>query len=146
MSFVFNNAKGKVRYYAELPAANDALILVPLLAAGLEAESTMKDYDDLAALLAGSTDEQTVAGRKTLAGVSITVDDTADVVLVDATDPVYTGVSTGGTVGAWLICYDPDTTTGTDSSLVPLTKHDLTWAPDGNSFTVNFGTGFYQAS
>lgn len=145
-SFVFNISKGKVRYYTELPAANDALILIPLEASGLEADSTLKDYDDVASLLAGSTNEQTTAGRKTItAGIVATVDDTNDWVDVDFPDPVYTSVPSSAAVGAWLIAYDPDTTGGTDSSLIPLTKHDLAWTPDGNTFTLQIGTGFYRA-
>jgi hypothetical protein len=35
-----------------------------------------------------------------------------------------------------VICYDPDTTGGTDADLIPLTKHDLAWTPDGNNFTL----------
>ena len=43
---------------------------------------------------------------------------------------------TGNAIGALVICYDPDTTTGTDSDLIPLTKHDLSWTPDGNNFSL----------
>jgi hypothetical protein len=44
-----------------------------------------------------------------------------------------------------VICYDPDTTTGTDADLIPLTKHDLTWTPDGNNFTLSIAD-FFRAS
>ncbi len=142
--FVFNIAKGKVKYYAELPAANDALIVIPLETSGLEADSTLKDYDDVAALLAGTTNEQTTAGRKTVTSVTVTVDDTNDRVDIDFADQTWTGL-TGNAIGALLIAYDPDTATGTDSTLVPLTKHDWSITPDGSDVTATVAN-FYRAS
>src|ERR1044072_1075504 len=141
--FTFNLVKGKVRYFTELPAANDALIAVAIEATGIEADATLKDYDDLAALLAGSSNEQTTLGRKTLASIAAAVDDTNDRVDVDAADFTWTGTA-GNQVRAVIICYDPDTTTGTDSSLVPLVKLDCSFIPDGTDLTVTFATaGFY---
>lgn len=141
---VMNIALGKVKYYAELPAANDALIVIPLESSGLEADATLRDYDDVAALLAGTTNEQTTAGRKTVTSVSVTVDDTNNRVDIDIADQVWTGL-TGNAIGALLIAYDPDTTAGTDSTLVPLTKHDWSITPDGSDVTATI-TNFYRAS
>jgi hypothetical protein len=87
---VFNIAKGRAAYYATLPATNDALICVPIEATGLETDETLKDYDNLSVLLAGTSNEQTAnMTRKTLAGVTVTVDDTGgnNWVNIDATDP-----------------------------------------------------------
>jgi hypothetical protein len=134
-NIVFNQALGRLAHYASLPAANDGLILVALEATGLVADSTMRDYDTLADLLAGASNEQTAVTRKTLSGVTVTVNDTDNRVDIDAADVVYT-TPTGNPVGAVVICYDPDTTTGTDADLIPLTKHDLSWTPDGNNFTL----------
>lgn len=143
-NIVFNIALGRVASLAALPAANDALVAVPLEAAGLVTDATMRDYDDLAALLAGASNEQTAMGRKTLTGVSVTVDDTNDRVAIDCADITWTA-ATGNAVGAVVICYDPDTTGGTDADLVPLTKHDVALTPDGNSFTLSVAD-FYRAS
>ncbi|MFJ6579260.1 hypothetical protein ACIQMY_25275 [Streptomyces sp. NPDC091368] len=143
-NIVFNQALGRVAALAALPAANDALIAVPLEAAGLVTDATMRDYDDLATLLAGASNEQTSMGRKTLTGVTVTVDDTNDRVAIDCADITWTG-ATGSAVGAVVICYDPDTTTGTDSDLIPLTKHDVTMTPDGSSYTLTV-SDFYRAS
>ena len=87
--FVFNIAKGKVAHYASLPAANDALIAVPIETTGLEADATLIDYNDLAAILAASNNEQTNMGRKTLASVASTVNDTNDRAEVDADDVTW---------------------------------------------------------
>ena len=143
-NIVFNVALGRVAALAALPAANDALVAVPLEATGLVTDATMRDYDDLATLLAGASNEQTSMGRKTLASVTVTVDDTLDRVAVDCADITWTA-ATGNTVGAVVICYDPDTTTGTDADLVPLTKHDVALTPDGNNFTLSVAD-FYRAS
>lgn len=142
--FVFNIAKGKVKYYAELPGANDALVIIPLEATGLEADATLKDYDDVAALLAGTTNEQTTAGRKTITAITNTVDDTNDRFDSDFADQTWSGL-TGNTIGALLIAYDPDTTTGTDSTLIPLTKQDWSIIPDGSDVTATVNV-FYRAS
>lgn len=143
-NLVFNRALGMVAYYASLPATNDALILVPLESSGLETDAVLRDKDDLAAVVAGTTNEQTTVGRKTLASVTVTVDDTNDRVAIDAADVTWT-TPTGNAVGAVVICYDPDTTGGTDADLVPLTKHDVTWTPDGNNFSLTVAD-FFRAS
>lgn len=133
----FNVAKGKVAYYAGLPAANDALIAVLLKSSGLETDSTLKDYDDLSALLAGTSDEATDASysRKTLASVTVTVDDTNDRVDLDCADITWTALA-GAAIAKLVIVYDPDTTTGTDSTVIPLTAHSLDVTPDGSDVTV----------
>lgn len=145
-NLVFNIAKGKAGYYATLPGVNDALIAVPLEATGLEADATLRDYDNLSLLLAGTSNEQITMGRKTLATVTATVDDTADTFAADAADFTWTA-ATGNAVGAVVICYDPDTTAGTDADLIPLTKHDFAVTPDGSDITAQVATaGFYGAS
>ena len=134
-SIVFNVALGRLAYYTSLPAANDGLVLIALESSGLEADSVLRDKDDFAAVVAGTTNEQTTVGRKPLTSVTVTVDDTNDRVALDAADVTWTS-PTGNAIGALVICYDPDTTTGTDADLIPLTKHDLSWTPDGNNFSL----------
>ena len=143
-NLVLNIALGRVASLAALPAANDALIAVPLEAAGLATDAVIRDCDDLASLLAGTSNEQTSMGRKTLGSVTVTVDDTLDRVAVDCADITWTA-ATGNAVGAVVICYDPDTTGGTDADLIPLTKHDVTLTPDGNNFSLTVAD-FYRAS
>ena len=146
-NIVFNIAKGRVAELAALGAANDALILVPLESSGLVADSTMIDYDTLDAILAGASNEQTSnMTRKTLASVTVTVDDTNDRVDVDAADVTWTA-ATGNAIGAVVICYDGDTTGGTDANIVPLVKLDASATPAGGDITIQFNAaGFYRAS
>ncbi|MFF7476567.1 hypothetical protein [Streptomyces sp. NPDC008092] len=143
-NFVFNIALGKVAYYASLPAANDGLVLIPLETSGLETDAVLRDKHDFPSVVAGTTNEQTTVTRKPLASVTVTVDDTNDRVAVDAADVTYTS-PTGNPISAFVVCYDPDTTTGTDADLIPLTKHDLTWSPDGNTFVLSIAD-LYRAN
>jgi hypothetical protein len=147
-SIVPNISKGKVAYLAGLPGTNDAIIAVPLLASGIASDATLKDFDTLAAILAGTSDENTTMGRKTLTGVTVTVDDTTDQAKVDSDDPAWTsGEMGGGAVAKLVYCYDPDTTGGTDSDLIPLVILDCVVTPDGNAFTYqNASGGWYTAS
>jgi hypothetical protein len=135
-NFVFNVALGMVGYYATLPAANDALIAIPLEATGLETDAVLRDKDTLADVVSGTTNEQTTLGRQILTTVTATVDDTNDRLAVDSADITWDDTS-GNPIGAIVICYDPDTTTGTDSTLIPLCKYDAPMTPDGTDFTAS---------
>jgi hypothetical protein len=147
--FVFNIAKGKIAQYASLPAANDALIAVLLKSAGLETDSTLKDYDTLSALLAGTSDEADATNyvRKTLTGVTVTVDDTNDRVDLDCADITWTalGGATNNTVAKLIICYDDDTTSGTDANIVPICAHSFDVTTDGTDLTATV-SNFARAS
>lgn len=144
---IFNIAKGRIAYYGGLTGgANDALIVVPLESAGLVSDATMIDYADLATLLAGASNEQTTMGRKTAASVTVTVDNTNDRVDIDMADITWTAAS-GNAVGALVVCYDPDTTGGTDTDLIPISKHDFVVTPNGGDITGQVATaGFARAS
>jgi hypothetical protein len=155
---VFNIAKGRVvEYYNRAEnndPANSALIIVALKATGLESHAALQDYDDLAAILAAANDEATNTGyaRITLESAQLAAlpapDDTNNRFEVDIPDQTWTAVQTTG--GAWamlLICYDPDTTSGTDSTIIPLTMHDFAVTPDGSDIIVQVNAlGFFRAA
>lgn len=149
---VFNVSKGLWRYYLGLPATNDALVVVLLKSTGLVADSALADYDDLTALLAGASDEADFTGyaRKSItSGVTITVDDPNDRVDGDIPDQVWStaGGATNNTLGKLLVCYDPDTTGGTDGSVIPLAYYDFTVTTDGSDVTAQLNAaGFARAS
>lgn len=143
--FVFNISKGEAKEKCKLTAANDALVYVLLETTGLEADATLKDYDDLSTLLAGTSNEQTTLGRKSVTTATITVDDTNERTDIDIADQVW-AASAGNAVSALLICWDGDTTAGTDANIQPLTKHDFVTTPDGTDITaVIAAAGFYRA-
>lgn len=142
---VFNIAKGQLGYYASLPGTSDALIAVPLEAAGLVDDATMEDYATLADLLAGASNEQTTIGRKTLTSVSVTVDVANDCVTIDCDDFSWLSPS-GNALGAVVICYDPNTGTSTDATRIPLTKHDLVVTTASDIVVEVATTGLARAS
>lgn len=155
--FVFNIAKGRVAELYNRVDSNDptnsALIIVILQTTGLESDATLKDYDTLSVILAAANDEPTNTGyaRKTLDDTVIsamTPDDTNDRMDLDIPDQTWTGVATaGGTWSKLLVCYDNDTTGGTDANIVPLTSHDFAVTPDGSDITAQIAAaGFYRAS
>lgn len=143
---IFNVARGMVGYYATLPAANDAIIAVPLESSGLETDATLVDYTNLALLLAGTTNEQITMGRKTLSSVVTTLDNVANKRTADADDLTWTSAS-GNAVGALLLCYNPDTTVNNDSTIVPLLKYDVAITPSGTNIVLQLNTeGFYKSA
>lgn len=153
---VFNIAKGKVNEYANRIASNDpansALIVVLLQVA--EADGTLEDYDDLAALLAGSNTEATFTNyaRKVLTDADITApvpDDTGNTQSADMPDQTWTaaGGTTDNTLVKLVVCYDSDSTGGTDANLVPITHHDFSTTTTGNDLTAQIAAaGFFTAS
>ncbi len=151
-NIVFNIAKGRVvELYNRVKSndpANSALVLVPLETSGLVGDSTMVDYDDLSALLAGATNEQTTMGRKTLTDADLASlpapNDTSDYYEVSLPTVTWTA-ATGNAISKICVCYDSDTTGGTDSNIVPLTLFDFAITPDGSDVPMT-GGAFYRAS
>ncbi len=151
-NIVFNIAKGRVaELYARVEnndPANSALILVPLETSGLVADSTMIDYDDLATLLAGATNEQTTMGRKVLTDADLATVPAPN----DASDynelslPTVTwAAASGNAISKILVCYDSDTTGGTDSNIIPLTCFDFAQTPSGADIQMT-GGAFFRAT
>jgi len=153
--FVFNIAKGRVaELYNRVKSndpANSALVLVVIDANG-DTDATMKDRDDLAALLAGTANEVTNSGyaRKVLTDADLAAlpapDDTNDRYDLDLADQTWSAVAAGTAWTDVIVCYDPDTTGGTDSALIPLTCHDFPITPDGSDIIMQVAAaGFFRA-
>ena len=136
---VANIAKGRILRYAGLLEASDGLVAIPLEAAGLPSDDVLQDYDTVADLLAGAANEQTSMGRVAVTGVVVAVNDTANSASFDVNDMSWP-LATGNPVGKLVIAYDPDTTAGTDSSLIPLTYHDFAVTPDGTDIVARVHT------
>jgi hypothetical protein len=149
---VFNIAKGRVVEYYNRVKSNDptnsALIIVPLETSGLEADSVLIDKDDLSTLLSGATNEQSTMGRKTLTDSDLASlpapDDTNDRYDVSLPSVTWTG-ATGNAISKLVVCYDGDTTGGTDSNIIPLTMFDFVQTPSGADI-VMVGGVFFRAS
>lgn len=131
--------------------ANSALVIVAI-DAGADTDATIRDRDDLSTLLAGTSNEVTNSGyaRKVLTDADILAfapDDTNDRVDLDIPDQTWTGIGAGTAWTDLLICYDNDTTAGTDSNIIPLTLHDFAVTPDGSDITAQIAAaGFFRAS
>lgn len=151
-NFCFNVSKGRIAQYYQNVKDNSPsgckIVVVPLETSGLEAAATLKDHDTLQALLAGTSNEQTTMGRKDVvaAGLTITIDDTNDLVKVDMADQTWTG-ATGSAISGLVLAYSPGAASA-DSLIVPLTFHDFVVSPDGSDVTANVDSanGVYQAS
>lgn len=149
-TFVFNVAKGRVAEFVHRVDSNDpansALIVVPLSVGGTQAQG--QDFNNLASLLADAAwDEMTTGGwvRKTLTDAQIsdiTVDTANNVVYAALPDIVYT-TPTGAIVGV-VICYDSDTTSGTDTNIIPMTAHAIAFTGAGSNVTLH-ASNFYEA-
>ena len=155
-NFIYNISLGRA---AELynrvdlnDPANSAIIIVVLAQSGIESDATLKDKDDLAAIVSGTTNEVTNTNyaRKVLTVTSLAAfapDDTNDRVDLDIPDQTWTAVASGDNWSDIVICYDSDTTGGTDANIVPMTHHDFSLVPDGSDITAQIAaTGFYRAS
>lgn len=149
--FVFNIAKGRiVEYYNRVKAndpANSALILVPMSQSGTEAQG--QDLDDMAAVEADANfAELTNAIGPGWHRGTLTDAELAALPAPNDTDnrnqiavPSYTWTTpTSGTATGLVICYDNDTTAGTDANLIPLTHHTFSVVADGNNVVLNAGT------
>lgn len=151
-NIVFNIAKGRiVELYNRVESndpANSALILVPIETSGLEADATLIDADTLTALLSGTTNEQTTMGRKVLTDADLAAlpapDDTNDRYSLNLPTVTWTA-ATGNAISKIAVCYDSDTTGGTDANIIPLTMFDFVATPSGTDIQAT-GAEFFRAS
>lgn len=151
-NIVFNIAKGRVvELYNRVKSndpANSALIVVPIETSGLESDATLIDADTLTAVLSGATNEQSTMGRKTLADADLAAlpapNDTDDRYSVSLPLITWTAAS-GNAISKLLVCYDPDTTGGTDADIVPLVMFDFVVTPSGTDIQSLAGE-FFRAS
>lgn len=126
-----------------------------LAESGLESDDVLKDYDTLSALLAGASNEVTNTNyaRKTLTDSDIaaaSVDDTNDWALLPFPTQTFTSIAAGDAWRKLLVCYDSDTTGGTDANIVPVTAHDLlingaAIVPSGANIVVSGANGYARA-
>lgn len=151
-AFVFNIALGRVaELYRRVKGndpANSAIVLVAINAGGAS-DATMQDYDTLAALLGdASVAEVTNSGysRKVLTDAELAAvpapDDTNNRVELSLPAQTWSSIAAGTAWTDVVVCYDPDTTGGTDADLVPLTLFDLVKTPDGGDIPLAAGVFF----
>jgi hypothetical protein len=144
--FMFNVAKGRVVEFFNRVQSNDpansAIILVPLSASDTEANA--QDADTLTAALATAMNEQTGGSwvRKTLTNTelsAIAVDDTNNRFPATLPEVTWTTPTAASDTTGLLVCYDSDTTGGTDANIIPISHHDFAVTADGNDVILNTG-------
>lgn len=132
---------------------NSALVVVLLKVA--EADATLQDYATLGAILAeaGNTEADfTNYARKVLTDSDIsaaTVDNANDRYEADMPDQTWAsaGGASNNTLVKLLVCYDPDSTGGTDAAIVPMAHLDYAETTTGSSITaVINAAGYYRAT
>lgn len=151
-AIVMNIAKGRVvEFYHRVEnndPANSAFLLIPIEATGLETDAVLRDKATLADFLAGTTNEQTTMGRKVLTDVELAAipspDNTGDKFVVSLPTTVFAAAA-GNAVAKMLVAFDYDTTSGTDSSIVPCTLFDYSLVPTGLDAEVTGGP-FFEAA
>ena len=129
-SFVFNSGLGRS---VQLADQGSAFVVVLLQAA--EADSVLRDYDDLETLLAQAGNTELVDAsyaRKTGLTGTITLDDTNDDQTVSLADQTFVGLDGSAVVKA-LVCYSLG---AGDANIVPLVASDISVDPDGSNITV----------
>jgi len=142
---VFNISKGA---FVEKIRDSSVNVLILLLQAA-EADATLVDYFDVAALLlpAGNTEATfTNYARKTGITGTITVDNTNDRVDVDIPDQTWTsaGGASNNSLVKLIVAYEE---TAADSGRVPLTHHDFTPTTDGSDLSAQINvSGFGRAT
>lgn len=153
---VFNIALGRsAELYNRVDSSdpvNAVLTILVLATAGIESDAVLKDKDTVTDLVSGTTNEVTNTGyaRKELTDADIVAfapDDANDRVDLDIPDQTWTGVAAGDGWNDFIVCYDPDSTAGTDANIVPMTQHDFVTTPDGSDITAQINAaGFFRAS
>jgi hypothetical protein len=145
-NYVFNIAKGRVvEFFNRVDSndpANSAIILVPCSASDTEANA--QDADTLTAALATAINEQTAGGwgRVTLSDTqiaAIAVDDTNNRFPASIPQTSMGSPTVGNDTTGLLVCYDSDTTGGTDANIIPLVHLDMAVTADGNEVIINPG-------
>jgi len=152
---VFNIALGRVAELYNRVDLNDPTnsILTVIAWVTTASDAVIKDLADVAAIEAnGLTAEAGNSGyaRKVLTDsdlVAFAPDNANDRVDLDIPDQTWTSVVAGDNWTDLSICYDSDSTGGTDANIVPMTWHDFAVTPNGGDITAQIAAaGFYRAS
>lgn len=142
--FVFNINKGAFVEKIRDSAANVLILLLKVA----EAEATLKDRDDVAAILAGGSTEVDATNyvRKTGITGTITIDDTNDRVDVDMPDQTWTalGGALNNSIVRAVVAYQE---AAADASRIPISCHDFVITTDGSDVTLQVNAaGFARAA
>jgi hypothetical protein len=153
---ICNVAKGRIAEFHNRVQSNDpansAFVWVALVVSG-DQDDAIRDADTLAAVEAlDNVAEATNTGyaRQTWTNAelsAISPDDANNRMDLDGPDVVFSAITAGDNWTDLLLCYDPDTTSGTDANLIPLALFDFPITTDGSSITAQINaSGYFRAS
>lgn len=152
---ICNISKGRFGEFVNRVDANDpanaVLVIVLLRVAGTD--DTLRGYDTLGAMLATETEANfTNYARVVLNDTNVALgapDDTNDRYDYDIPDPqwVSAGGASNNNLVKLVVCYDSDSTAGTDTNIIPMSHHDFVISTNGGTLTgtVN-AAGFARAA
>lgn len=154
--FTFNCALGREAEFhwrvKNNDPANAVLKLLVLAASGLESDAALKDYDTVAAILGGASNEVTNTNyaRISLADAALTawtVDDTNDRIVLPLDTQTFTNIAAGDYWSKLITSIDMDSTTGDDTNIIPISAHDLRYSglpvvPNGTNIVIGFPNGY----
>ena len=155
-NFVFTESCGHVSEMASRVIANDpagAQFEVLLLVAPSGVDATIRDYDDVAAVLGDVNVAESIATdyvRKNMTDAvdapTRTVDDTNDRIDIDSPDITWTGLGNGvnSSLTDLMIAFD-ETGTDTDANMAPCTWHDFVVTTDNSDVTAQIAN-FFRAT
>lgn len=146
-NFVFNVAKGRCNeLYNRVDSNDPANSVIVVVAINTSAtDATLQDLDTLSAVLADADTNEESNGsyaRKVLTDTDVAAlapDDTNDEQGFTLPDQTWTSVTTS--ITSWtdiLVCYDNDSTGGTDANIIPISCHDFVVTPNGGDITADF--------
>jgi len=150
---IMNISKGRFVEFHFRVDNNDptnAVLVMTLWRSASEADDTLNNYDDLAAIEAGANTEETDGSyaRIVLDDTDLAAelpDDTANDFEVDiAVDQTWSTLSNGSNALDKLILnYDSDSTAGTDSNIIPVAHYDFSVTPNGGDVTAQLNIDGY---
>lgn len=142
-NFIHNVAKGSAGEMARDSAAQFGMLLLRVV----ESDALLKDYDTVAAILAGGNTEANFTNYARKAGITATrvVDDTNDEVTLDMPDQTWTlaGGATNNTLVKLIIFYNEG---GTDATRIPICAYSFDYTTTGVDLVAQVNAaGFYRA-
>jgi hypothetical protein len=158
-SVQFNISKGReVELYNNIVTnspANSAFVML-VIKTGSAGVNGLVDFDTVAAVLAGGYTEvnNTNYTRKTITDSTLdpwAPDDTNNRVELALPLQSWTNITVGNVWDIVIVAYDPDTTGGTDSSLIPVTAGELrengtALVPNTSTVVVDFSSAWITAT
>ena len=156
----FNISKGReVEFYNRVDnndPTNSALIMMVLKSGSTDGVFGLPDFDTFAAILAGGYTEvaNTNYARKTLTDASLTAwapDDTNNRVLLWLPLQSFVNIAAGDVWDIVVVGYDSDTTSGTDTNIVPITGAEIRQfgtaiSPSSSQVDIDYSAGWIAAT